>query len=211
MNMAEAQALAEAIKRDFPVEKAREDFIWTAPVAVKVVDCVASLNRPYRQMVEPRVKRLAAHHPSLETCSDLIDLIERSGGPERFPSAELDYEHPAVGRRILGVAEFLLGIQQRFEGSTEADRLRQWAVWAHPGDYITVGVSGFAIAGFQYLRMLLGAETVKPDVHIKAYVERAVGRPVSEIEAVYLLEWAAESCHRSIRWTDAGIWSRAAR
>ena len=29
-----------------------------------------------------------------------------------------------------------------------------------------VGVRGFGLAGFQYMRMLFGAQTAKPDIHI---------------------------------------------
>lgn len=51
-------------------------------------------------------------------------------------------------------------------------RLRRLARWAPPCDYLVVGVAGFGLAGFQYLRRLFGAETTKPGVHVMRYVAR---------------------------------------
>jgi hypothetical protein len=61
------------------------------------------------------------------------------------------------------------------------------------------------------MRMLFGANTVKPDIHIRRYVEACVGHSVSEIRALELLERAAE--HLQIRAVDLDttIWERAAR
>jgi hypothetical protein len=74
------------------------------------------------------------------------------------------------------------------------------------------GFRGFGLAGFQYLRMLFGANTTKPDVHVRQYVSEAVGRRrVSEVEALNLLERAASDAGIGLRDLDTTIWEKSAR
>jgi len=62
------------------------------------------------------------------------------------------------------------------------------------------------IALFQWLRLRLGADTVKPDVHIMNFVENAVGRRVSQQEALDALMIVAEQTDRKASLLDAAIW-----
>ena len=59
---------------------------------------------------------------------------------------------------------------------------------AQPEDYLTLNIKGCGIACFQWLRMLFGADTAKPDVHIVNFLSENLGKKVSQIEAVYLME-----------------------
>jgi len=79
----------------------------------------------------------------------------------------------------------------------ELEQLRQWVVSARPSDYQTLRIRAFGQAGFQYLRMLFGANTTKPDVHICRYVQVALGRHVSDTEALSLLEEAVRGARSS--------------
>ena len=122
---------------------------------------------------------------------------------------------PGKAEALSGVVDYLLDIQQRFTEPTEEERLLAWAHWARPGDCLMLDVRGFRLAGFQFLRMLFGAETVKPDVHILKYVQQALGRPVSsstadQVRAVYALERAGELLQKPIRTIDVVIWKRGA-
>ena len=89
--------------------------------------------------------------------------------------------------------------------------MENWAEWTRPGDYLAVGVKGFGLAGFQYLRMLFGAQTTKPDIHIMRFVAEHIGRPVTDIQALYLLEKAARLAGLPLRELDAAIWESRAR
>lgn len=62
------------------------------------------------------------------------------------------------------------------------------------------------IALFQWLRLRLGIDTVKPDVHIVNFVSQAVGRNVSQQEALDSLLEAAEKLNRKAALLDAAIW-----
>ena len=59
--------------------------------------------------------------------------------------------------------------------------------------------------------MLFGADTTKPDVHIKRFVSGILSREVSDIESLFLLEAASKRAGLSARAVDYFIWDRAAR
>jgi hypothetical protein len=209
---ADAAILAERIRTDFPAIAEPMHWIWTQSPPLKTIDCVLSLRKNYTRIVEPRVKRFAAAHPEIADCASLRSLIDRSPSPVAFFAAELAMNSPGKAAALVGVLDYLLDIQRRFDGATEDARLAAWARWARPGDYLTLDVRGFGLAGFQYLRMLMGADTVKPDVHVLRYVERVLGRPVTAsasqcVQAVYALERAGELLGHPVKSIDVAIWS----
>ncbi|MGD9732332.1 MAG: hypothetical protein AB7U45_09120 [Desulfamplus sp.] len=63
---------------------------------------------------------------------------------------------------------------------------------------------GYAL--FHWLRLRLGVDTVKPDVHIMNFVSDAIGRRVSQEEAVSGLLEVAEQTKRKAALLDAAIW-----
>lgn len=201
--------MAEAIRRDFAGLDASPPPAWDAAPPVKVIDCVLSLNRPYKTVVAPRVDAFARDHARVETCIALRDLIESFESPAGFMQEFLDLRDARRAKTLVGVTDYVIDVQSRFDGCDEESRMRRWAEWARPGDYLAVGVPGFGLAGFQYLRMLFGADTTKPDVHICRYVAKVLHRDISEIEALYLLERAADLAGISLARVDSAIWTRA--
>lgn len=87
----------------------------------------------------------------------------------------------------------------------------RWAREARPADCAALHMAGFGIAGFQYLRMLFGANTTKPDIHICRYVSNCIDCMVSDTEALQLLEQAALEAGVLLRDLDTTIWERSAR
>jgi len=209
----DAKTLAAALQRDFPNPPAPSDWIWTAPSAVRVVDCVLSLRKPYATVVLPRVRGFADRFPEITSCAQLRELIGSYNTPAAFHDDVLNMDSPKKAAMLVGVLDYLIDIQDRFEAATEADRLSQWARWVRPGDHLMLDVDGFKLAGFQYLRMLFGAETVKPDVHIIRYAESVLGRPIAgkpsrEVGVVYAMERAGELLGVSVRALDVAIWRK---
>jgi lactoylglutathione lyase len=114
--------------------------------------------------------------------------------------------------RILdAVVSRVLEFAQTSTGQSELERLEHWASQASPDSYQQSRIRGFALAGYQYLRMLFGANTAKPDVHICRYVSRALARKVSDLEALNLLEAASKISGVSLRDLDTTIWETSAR
>jgi hypothetical protein len=211
MGMSRLERLTERLKSDFSAFPAVSDAIWNQHSAAKIVDCVLSLRMNYAKVVLPRVEEFIEKHPRVRSCASLVELIGLHESPELFLLEELRIRHKTKGLALLRVAEFLIEEQTRFSGADEAERLAAWAKWARPGDYLALESPGFKLAGFQYLRMLFGAETVKPDVHILRYVRTAIGEEIGEGPVVYLLEQAASKLGVSARSVDVAIWHRGAK
>lgn len=179
---------------------------------IQIVDCVLSLNRHYDRFVLPRVKRFSQNRPDIRRCKDLLRDIESSRSPADFVSKELNYDDEARAKTLRDVVRFVCALLPNECAETdELSILKTWARDSQPDQSKGLGIRGFGLAGFQYLRMLFGAETTKPDVHIKRFISDAVGRRVSDVHALTMLEAAAEISNVSLRWLDASIWEQSAR
>jgi hypothetical protein len=183
---------------------------WGIP-PLNVLDCVLSLNRRYDSFCAPRVQNFSDRHPEIESLQALLSLIRGYQSPLEFSIRELDYRHEARGETLVGVLNYLLTAQRSIRGDSEAERLLQWAESVKPQDYISAGVPGFGLAGFQYLRMLLGAQAAKPDVHIRRFVSDAVGYKVGDAEALSLLEAACAVLNWPLSDLDSAVWEMRAR
>jgi len=199
-----------AVGAEFPDPPKLRDPIWSDAPARKVIDCVLSLNRNYDRFVVPRVRLFAKRFPTVIDVADLDALLQRYP-PGDFLSEELETNDRKRSMVLCDVSSYLKGRALDFDGESEEQRLTRWALDARPGDYLGVGIRGFGLAGFQYLRMLFGAKTTKPDVHILRYVEKVIGRPPGQAEALYLLEEAAQGGGFDVRRVDVAIWEAGAR
>lgn len=157
------------------------------------------------------MQRLSERHPEIDTLQSLLSLIRDYQSPLEFSLRELAYRDEARAVTLVGVLDYLLAVQSSFGGESEAERLHQWAESVKPQDHVSVGVRGFALAGFQYLRMLLGAQPAKPDVHIRRFVSDAVGYKVSDEKALSFLEEASAVLKLPLSDLDSEIWERLAR
>jgi hypothetical protein len=206
----EIRLLAKILKQKFRGETKKIDYERTNP-ALNLLDCVLSLNRNYDKFVVPRINNLSRRHPNLSSLASLKKLIHQYATPLEFSVKELNYKDSARAKTLLGVLDYLLAIQQSSQNKTEIQQLKQWALKVQPSDYKAVNVRGFGLAGFQYLRMLFGVETTKPDIHIRRFVSETIGRKVSDREALSLLEMAAKLARVSLRVADFIIWEERAR
>ncbi|MGE3274944.1 MAG: hypothetical protein AB7O67_07515 [Vicinamibacterales bacterium] len=173
---------------------------------MNLLDCVLSLNRRYEAFTRPRVQAFA-NRRRVSTMRGLISLMISYDSLRSFGVQELDYNDPARMETLLGVARYLHRVQAHYTGASEMARLRKWARAAGPDTLAEIGVNGFGLAGFQYLRMLLGVQTAKPDVHIRNFVRDAVARDVSDVEALRLLEAAAAKGRLKVRDVDSHVWT----
>lgn len=188
------------------------DPAWSQPAALKVIDCVLSLGRHYDHFVVPRLKSFERSHPDVKGVPALHALMNSFPSPDRFMEQALNYRHPVRAQTLSGVVSYLVDLlNNRDSTRSENDCLNRWANEARPSDYKTVGVRGFGLAGYQYLRMLFGADTTKPDVHIRRFVRDALKHPVSDMRALEILERAASLTGVKPRDLDTTIWENSAR
>lgn len=188
------------------------DPAWARPPAVLVIDCVLSLNRNYDTFLVPRLKTFMGNHPETQRITDLAKLMASYPTPHAFVQQELNYKHESRARTLQAVVDFVCQIVEGTQTiQEEKEILKQWAILAKPSDYQTLNIRGFGIAGFQYLRMLFGADTTKPDVHIIGFLSELLNRRISAVEALRLLEAASESVGLSVRDVDTYVWQIRAR
>jgi hypothetical protein len=186
------------------------DYAWPSP-ALNVLDCVLSLNRSYDRFCWPRVYGFALRNPSIISLGKLHSFIGRYRTPFEFGREQLDVSDERRMNVLVAVVEFLRKAQAPSAGKSELIRLRSWAAAATPDQSASTGIRGFKLAGFQYARMLFGAQTLKPDLHTISFVEEALGRSVTAVKALRLLESAGRSKGWPIRDLDFAIWEEGAR
>lgn len=209
--MQDSDRLRDALRRDFPTVVPSADRAWSRAPALRVIDCVLSLNRNYDRFVVPRLDTFERTFPQVITLCQLRDLIASYDSPDAFVRDALNYRHADRAQTLSEVVDYIVGTVLGNRQIEELEQLQQWAVGARPSDYQTLRIRGFGLAGFQYLRMLFGANTTKPDVHICRYVQAALGRHVSDTAALTLLEEAVRGDSIKLRDIDTAIWEDSAR
>jgi hypothetical protein len=207
----DVELLANAIQKLGPLSSRSIDPGILRPVPVRIIDCVLSLNRNFDRFVVPRVERFQRANPNLQRVAELAEMISNYPCAADFVEDQLQYRHADRARVLKEVVGFVGGVVGRNPDVEEADSLKRWAANASPKDVGALKISGFGISGFQYLRILFGAQTTKPDIWIIRFVSDAVGYPVSAIAAVGLLEAASRKLGVSASDVDATIWERGAR
>ena len=184
---------------------------YNEATAVAVIDCVLSLNRQYDRFVVPRLEAFKRSHPQVRSIVQLAELMDSYPTPLDFSIEELNYRDENRARILREVVQFVCTIVQESPTLPEEEILKDWALQARPHEAETLDIKGFKIAGFQYLRMLFGADTTKPDVHIIGFIADALNRRVSAYEALALLEAASKRLGHSVREVDSAIWRSRAR
>jgi hypothetical protein len=92
------------------------------------------------------------------------------------------------------------------EKLTTYEALHDWAQDAEFGRDFAGRVKFLGIAAFQSLRMRLGVDTVKPDVHVRRFVEAVVGHGVSDPELIRAIEEAARRLRLAPQELDHALW-----
>jgi hypothetical protein len=189
------------MRRDYPDAKESTDPAWRRTDALKVIDCVLSLNRNYDRFVAPRLDLFEHEHKETTTVSDLQALMRSYDSPHQFVQKCLNYNHADRADTLMAVVDYLVTVGD----------LSEWARTADVAGYRQLQIRGFGIAGWQYLRMLFGADTVKPDIYIKRYVEQVIGKPIGDEQLVRLFEDASRTAGLSAIDVDNAIWEASAR
>ncbi len=185
---------------------------WSRPPAVKIIDCVLSLNRKYDTFVVPRLETFMSNNPEIQQTIELANLIASYPTPHAFMGQELNYNHEDRARILDSVVKYVCTIVEGTQTiEEEKEFLKQWAIQAKPQECYTLNIKGFKLAGFQYLRMLFRADTAKPDVHIIRFLSNILNRKISAIESLLLLEAASQRAGLSVQAVDSFIWKWGAR
>ena len=194
----------------------RDNTVLDQSPAVKVINSVLSLGMDYRKVVKPKLDAFQEKNPDVRQVTELAAFIEEDyQTPIDFLNKEFNYKHKPKSimkaNAINSVVEHLCGIINASLSVPEEDAIRQWALQAKPKGYRVWNIKGFKLAGFQWLRMLFGVDTVKPDRHIVNFLSDTLNEKVSPLESVELIEETSAHSEFSARDIDRIIWNWMSR
>ena len=190
----------------------RDNTVLDQSPAVKVINSVLSLRRPYTTVVKKRLDAFQENNPDVIQVGDLVNLMACYQTPYDFLKAELIFCSEIKATAIDDVVKQLCGIINASLNVPEEDAIRQWALQAKPEGYREWNIPNFKLAGFQWLRMLFGADTAKPDTHILNFLSDTLNEEFPQtsykkkLEAVDLIEEASAHSEFSARDIDRIIW-----
>jgi len=191
------------------VEKLEKKSLGNYENAVLVcLDAVLSINRKYYTFVVPRIIYFQNKYPNITKLNDLIGLINDVGIND-FREC-WNYNHPDRVKMLYSLCKRLIKISSLYETENELLSLRKWAFQSSVNDYDYFNVIGIGFATFQYIRILLGANTVKPDVHIKNKISEVVGRKLNDKYIVDLFETACNELKLNTSDVEHYIWKKSA-
>lgn len=153
--------------------------------AAMVFDVVASRQRRYALRVEPMLKRFAPT-PAAASLTAFAEYGPGEGHGLRSGEAET---MQAVARRLVTFSER--------HGLDDDEGSRRWAESAAPFEHAprlepyVGGVNGIGVALFAYLRMLSGADALKPDVRVHDALNGLGFRVPREEHAILVVAHAA--------------------
>lgn len=173
------------------------------------LDSVLSINRKYYTFVVPRITYFQNKYPNITKLDDLCKLIE-TAGIDGFKEC-WNYNHPERVKILYDLCNRLIEAANLYKDKNELISLKKWAIQSSVNDYNNFDVPGIGFATFQYIRMLLGANTVKTDVHIKNKISEIVGRRVNDKYAVELFEMACNELKLNIADVEHYIWKKKAK
>lgn len=160
--IAEAQKLANFVNSldDFDI-RTRSQRTYQH-MGATITDSILQAGLNYRTVVAPRVNRLLEQYPEAYTTDGFLDIINTYG-----LRSLINWRHPEKPQRIYELA--LLLHQHHID--TE-DILRYWLQEAE-SEKLLLQLKGIGPKTIDYLKMLVGLQSIAVDRHIRTFVKAA--------------------------------------
>jgi hypothetical protein len=142
---------------------------------------------------------------SVTTLDDLGGVLRDHPADEDLAAYLWGNRHWRRARELRGLVAYL-----QARDVTDLAALRRWAAGSTQEDFVG-HIKGLGPAVYRSLVMRLGVDTIKPDVHVLRFVAAAIGRRVTQDEAVASLEEVAGRIGTSARTLDGSIWAHRTR
>ncbi len=167
-----------------------------------LVDAVLSMNRKYDSFVVPRVELI--RKSGIKTLEQALQTIEDEGvkGFCRI----WNYNHPDRVEILKRLINKCIEIKKELKINDGLTALQAWGKQSTIRDYKKFNVKGFGFTTFQYLRLMCGADTIKPDIHLKRAVKDGTGKNLSLEEVVQIVEETAKQLNVKARQLDYALW-----
>lgn len=184
---------------------------WTGddPVLL-VMDAAGSASGlNYADIVKPKLEQFREEFIAtgkVTSFEEMTELENNTEFEERF----------TIGRSNIAYKVPRILLDQAPSNADDLRLLQDWADNASPADYKDdpVGqVTGIGLATFQYLRMIAGADTVKPDIQVERFIETLAseypGLEVcadSKLDLIESCRWLANQTSYSMIEIDQIAW-----
>ena len=173
--------------------------------AIALAEVVLAANRNYVKVVDPYIKEAQIKFPFVKTFDDLIELMKEKNW-EHFS----DFWHHKDEKKYNTLKSILSVITKLRENYSfpinDYELMNDWAINADVTKHSEnpIGrIPNVAVATFQHLRMVFGANTVKPDQRVKEVLEYEFSTSkLSDINAVLAVEQIAKICTLTILEVD---------
>lgn len=191
--------------QQLPIEKniKPDEFGYENPILI-LLDAVLSINRQYYPFVVPRINDFQKRYPEINNLNSLVDLIN-SVGIDNF-NIVWNYNHPERVKILLDLTNKFISYRNKIMLIDDLQTMKHYASNTSVYDYKNFNVKGIGLATFQYLRMMLGVSTIKPDVHIKKAISKVLNRKIGDLEVIDLLETACKALEIPATTIDHNIW-----
>jgi len=167
-------------------------------------DAILSVRRNYKVVVRPIINRIQNHKLHEKSLEQLVQFIDEHGSQRLMDLWEYQDKERVV--RLRSLSQKFMGLKAKLNAGDDLETLRLWANGAVPEDSKTFRIKGVGIATFQYLRILSGVDTVKPDVHLHQAVMDAIGSRCSDFDLIRLIEATARRMEVPARKFDYAVW-----
>ncbi|MFH1307463.1 MAG: hypothetical protein ABIH72_01270 [archaeon] len=174
-----------------------ENFGYDNPNLI-LIDAVLSINRQYDSFAKPRIEKLRVDLKNTDKLKDLHELVAKK---QNYFIKLWNYKHTQRAELLRKLTEFFIRYRQQNRFGSDIKAMKHWA--ENSGK---IPVKGIGFKTTQYIRMLLGVSTVKPDVHLHRAVEKVLGKKVSDEEVVKIVEDSAKKLGLEATTLDHGIW-----
>ncbi len=168
-----------------------------------VLDVVSSRQRKYEQRVIPMVQKWEVFVEG-----STLEKMVTKGCPAKIFGLRTGEEET-----IVQIASNFLEYGKLNSLEDENEICTKWAQevedmrFAYDLDPVVGGVKGIGLALFNYMRMLSGSETIKPDIRVKKKLEELGFKvPKSDISIMFLCESIAKDLDISMVELDQLLW-----
>lgn len=180
-----------------------EEFNYTNPVLI-VIDPILSQFRKYDVIKKNNLDYFRDNFSdSINTLQQIVDIYEQEGYEGLVPI--INYSAEIRITTIYQTCKAFINYRNTHGFKNDLEAMKDWAIHAEQGDSIN-SVKGIGIATFQYLQMLLGVDTVKPDVHIINFFEEQIGKKFNEKRAILAFTELANHMDVKLVNLDHAIW-----
>jgi hypothetical protein len=155
--------------------------------------------------VDAALAHFRSQHPDVRSLEDLEGVLAGHPDDEDLAMTLWSNHHHRRARELRGLVAYF-----RARDVTDLTALRRWAVRSTQEDFVG-RIKGLGPAVYRSLVMRLGVDTIKPDVHVLRFVAAAIGRRVTQDDAVSSLEEVARRLGTSARTLDGSIWAYRSR